>query len=232
MHVDSGSDRQYMSDFNRSAYPLAAEVTEMALFFSLGSNAAVVRIKPLAPLEAGSRHFACEPGFLLSDGERKSQARDLGEFLRLSNGSVVSLRPYSDYRPLWLSLSVRYRDLLSQRRREHKTMPAVKAVFQTIIDSEEPLTSAIYGNRYRCACTLRDGTYLPCVVLQSRSKLVALAKRRISEEKEGKGKIAGTDPYGQIVSSFVSRNWIADYDMIATLPFHKLCCLRSTAKLG
>jgi hypothetical protein len=95
-------------------------------------------------------------------------------------------------------------------------MPAAKAVFQIIIDTEKPLTSTTYGDRYRCACTLRDGTYLPCVMLQSRSKLVALAKRRINEEKEGKGNIADPDPYGQIVSSFVaSGNRIADYDIIA-----------------
>jgi hypothetical protein len=95
-------------------------------------------------------------------------------------------------------------------------MPAVRAVFQTIIDSEEPLTDPIYGNRYRCASTLRDGTYLPCVVLQSRSKLVDLAKRRISEEKTGKGRIGGPDPYGQVVSSFVSSgNRVADYDIVA-----------------
>ena len=43
----------------------------------------------------------------------------------------------------------------------------------------EPLDDSIYGPRYRCSITLKDGTFLPCVVIQSKDRLVDLAKRRI-----------------------------------------------------
>jgi hypothetical protein len=60
----------------------------------------------------------------------------------------------------------------------------------------------------------RNGTFLPCVVLQSRKRLVELAKRRIQEEMSGRGRIGGDDPYGQIVSSFVAGgNRVAAYDV-------------------
>jgi hypothetical protein len=86
--------------------------------------------------------------------------------------------------------------------------------FQNIISSVEPLSDQIYGPRYRCALTLNDGTCIPCAVLQSKSKLVELAKRRIKEEMSGKGRIAGPDPYGQIVSTFAaSGNNVNDYDV-------------------
>jgi hypothetical protein len=37
-----------------------------------------------------------------------------------------------------------------------------------VVRNVEPLTDKIYGNRYRVAAHLKDGTYLPCVVLQSK----------------------------------------------------------------
>jgi hypothetical protein len=86
--------------------------------------------------------------------------------------------------------------------------------FQNVISSVKPLPDEIYGPRYRCALTLNDGTHLPCAVLQSKSKLVELAKRRIKEELSGKGKLGGPDPYGQIVSTFAaSGNNVNDYDI-------------------
>jgi hypothetical protein len=55
---------------------------------------------------------------------------------------------------------------------------------------------------------------VPCAVLQSRERLVELAKRRIKEEMSGKGFIAMPDPYGQIVNSFVTHgNLINDYEV-------------------
>jgi hypothetical protein len=86
--------------------------------------------------------------------------------------------------------------------------------FQEILSTVAPLPDDIYGPRYRCALTLKDGTHIPCGVLQSKSKLVELAKRRIKEELSGKGKIGGPDPFGQIVSSFAaSGNNVNDYDV-------------------
>lgn len=58
----------------------------------------------------------------------------------------------------------------------------------------EPLKDNIYGNRYRVAAYLIDGTYLPCVVFQSKRKLVELALRRLAETKTDRG----------VVGSFVA----------------------------
>ncbi len=94
--------------------------------------------------------------------------------------------------------------------------------FQHIIETVEPFEDSFYSPRYRCSLTLKDGTYLPCAVIQSKQRLVELAKRRIKEEMDGKGRLGGVDPYGQIVSSFVTRgNRINDYDVISatTSPF-------------
>lgn len=91
--------------------------------------------------------------------------------------------------------------------------------FQHIIETVEPFEDSFYGSRYRCSLTLKDGTYLPCAVLQSKQKLVELAKRRIREEMDGTGGLGGADPYGQIVSSFVTKgNRINDYDVISATP--------------
>jgi hypothetical protein len=95
----------------------------------------------------------------------------------------------------------------------------MKSHFQRIIDTVEPLEDSIYGPKYRCALTLKDGTELPCAILQSKNKIVDLAKRRIKEEQSGKGRIGGPDPYGQIVSVFVaSGNRINDYDVVDAAP--------------
>lgn len=91
--------------------------------------------------------------------------------------------------------------------------------FQDIISCVDPLPDSIYGPLYRCALTLKDGTYLPCVVLQSKQKIVDLAKRRIKQELDGKGCLGGPDPYGQIVSSFATGgNRINDYDVASAEP--------------
>jgi hypothetical protein len=55
-----------------------------------------------------------------------------------------------------------------------------------ICASVVPIQDRIYGPRYRCELTLKDGTFLPCAVMQSKSRLVDLAKRRIKEEIDGK----------------------------------------------
>ncbi|MES1180573.1 MAG: hypothetical protein ABUL66_01780 [Verrucomicrobiota bacterium] len=91
--------------------------------------------------------------------------------------------------------------------------------FQDIISNIEPIPNSIYGPRYRCSLILKDGTHIPCAVLQSKTKLIELAKRRIKEEMSGRGKIGGPDPYGQILSSFVAGgNRINDYDIASAAP--------------
>ena len=97
--------------------------------------------------------------------------------------------------------------------------PKMPIKFDHITSSVEPMKDAIYGPRYRCAVTLKDGTYLPCVVAQSHQKLVDLAKRRIKEEMDGRGKIGGPDPYGLVVSTFVAKgNRINEYDVASAEP--------------
>lgn len=93
------------------------------------------------------------------------------------------------------------------------------APFQNVISAIEPLPDDIYGPRYRCSLTLKDGTHIPCAVLQSKAKLIELAKRRIKEELSGKGRVGGPDPYGQILSVFVAGgNRVNDYDVVSAGP--------------
>jgi len=78
----------------------------------------------------------------------------------------------------------------------------------------EPLKDNIYGPLYRCSLTLKDGTFLPCAVVQSRERLVELAKRRIKEDMGRQATLNVPDPYGSIVSSFVSKgNRVNDYEV-------------------
>ena len=87
---------------------------------------------------------------------------------------------------------------------------------QKIISAVEPFEDEFYGPRYRCSLTLKDGTFLPCAVIQSKERLVELAKRRIKEEMDGNGHIGGPDPYGQIVSTFVANgNRVNDHDVLS-----------------
>ena len=62
----------------------------------------------------------------------------------------------------------------------------------------EPLADKIYGNRYRVAAHLKDGTYLPCVVFRSKQAQVDLALRRFQELRWKRAQ------YKSVVESFVS----------------------------
>ena len=86
--------------------------------------------------------------------------------------------------------------------------------FEKIRSSVEPIDDPFWGPRYPCSLVLKDDAVLPCAFLQSKQRLVALAKRRIEEEMTGKGVLGGADPFGQIVSSFVANgNRVNDYDI-------------------
>lgn len=88
-----------------------------------------------------------------------------------------------------------------------------------IVRTVEPILDSIYGPRYRCALTLKDGTFLPCAVIQSKQRLVDLAMRRIKEELNGRRHLGGPDPFAQIVSVFVAGgNRINDYDVASSSP--------------
>lgn len=86
--------------------------------------------------------------------------------------------------------------------------------FEKIVALVEPLFNNNYGPEYRCSVTLKDGTFLPCVVLVSKGSLVEYAKKRITEEKDGHGRIGGDDPFGQTISSFfASMNTVSEWDI-------------------
>ena len=77
-----------------------------------------------------------------------------------------------------------------------------------------PIDDSIYGPMYRCSLTLKDGTFLPCAVLQSRDRIVELAMRRFEEEKRGGGLFGKRNAYREIVSNFVANgNSVNDYDV-------------------
>jgi hypothetical protein len=67
-----------------------------------------------------------------------------------------------------------------------------------VIDKVEPLKDKIYGNRYRVAAHLNDGTYLPCLVLQSRQAQVELALRRFKQHRWKRSE------YKSVVETFVA----------------------------
>jgi len=85
---------------------------------------------------------------------------------------------------------------------------------KNITNSVEPIQSSIDGPLYRCSLTLKDGTFLPCAVLQSKQRLVEHAKRRIKEYMDHKVPPDGPDPYTTIVSVLVAQgNRINDYEV-------------------
>src|SRR5690348_1541652 len=72
--------------------------------------------------------------------------------------------------------------------------------------SIEPLNDSIYGNRYRAAVRLLDGTHLPCVVFQSKKLQVELALYRFNQLQPQPSQ------YNMVVESFVANgSRIADY---------------------
>jgi hypothetical protein len=77
----------------------------------------------------------------------------------------------------------------------------------------EPLPSSPpYGERYRAAGRLTDGTPLPCIVVESASLTVDLALKRFGQTKTSDDSHMG---YRAIVRSFVTKgNTVNDYDLL------------------
>jgi hypothetical protein len=84
----------------------------------------------------------------------------------------------------------------------------------------EPLpASPPYGERYRVAGTLTDGTPLPCIVVESASLTVDLALKRFEQTKKSNDPHMG---YRAIVRSFVTKvNTVNDHDLreLSTSPY-------------
>ena len=79
--------------------------------------------------------------------------------------------------------------------------------------SIEPLPDGIYGNRYRAAVRLLDGTHLPCVVFQSRKSQVELALRRFDQLRNQPSQ------YNAVVEVFVAGgSRINDYEISEVEP--------------
>jgi hypothetical protein len=91
------------------------------------------------------------------------------------------------------------------------------------ITNIEPLLDSVTNSKlYRCSVTLKDGLFLPCVIIRNRSNWVDLAKKRFEECRQestkgflNKNKVQNllTD-YDAIVSTFVtSGNRIDSYNI-------------------
>ncbi|MDO6966544.1 hypothetical protein [Rhizobium alvei] len=89
-----------------------------------------------------------------------------------------------------------------------KIYPFVTEALSTI----EPIVDDSYGPIYRCSATLEDGTFLPCVTLQSRDAIAHLARLRITEALQGRSKFRSDDPFGEMVAHFAaSGTQVSDY---------------------
>ena len=65
--------------------------------------------------------------------------------------------------------------------------------------SVKPIKDGLYGTYYRASATLKDGTYLPCVMFGHPQKLVDLAVKRFAET------VKDERSYKEVVTSFVAR---------------------------
>jgi hypothetical protein len=94
-----------------------------------------------------------------------------------------------------------------------------KLIAEYLATGVEPIADSIYGNGYRCSVFLKDGTFLPCVMLRKSGPLVALAKKRFEDERRGKGIFRSGDGYNMVLETFVaSGNRVSDYDISTIEP--------------
>ena len=73
-------------------------------------------------------------------------------------------------------------------------------------DNIQPLDDNAYGLGYRASATLKDGTFLPCVIFRNPATLIDLAMRRFKEERSGKSIFSKSSGLGyrEIVKTFVA----------------------------
>lgn len=106
-------------------------------------------------------------------------------------------------------------------------------ILEYLKENVEPLPDSICGNRYRAAVFLKDGTYLPCVVFESKRRQVELAMKRFEEVRNQK------KHYRMIVESFVTdRSSVAPFDISKVeispfaIPLSKLKNIRGESSMG
>ena len=91
-----------------------------------------------------------------------------------------------------------------------------KDIIKFLKDNIQPLEDNFYGLGYRASATLKDGTFLPCVIFRNPSTIVNLAIRRFKEEQSGKSIFAKSSGLGyrEIVKTFVTNgNCVNHYDI-------------------
>ncbi len=96
-----------------------------------------------------------------------------------------------------------------------KSLPN-EEIIKFLKDNIQPLDDNAYGLGYRASATLKDGTFLPCVIFRNPATLINLAIRRFKEEKSGKSIFSKSSGLGyrETVKSFVaSGNCVNHYDI-------------------
>ncbi len=91
-----------------------------------------------------------------------------------------------------------------------------KDIIKFLKDNIQPLDDNGYGLGYRASATLKDGTFLPCVIFRNPATLINLAIRRFKEEQSGKSIFSKSSEHGyrEIVKTFVaSGNCVNHYDI-------------------
>lgn len=105
----------------------------------------------------------------------------------------------------------------------------------------EPMEDNAYGQGYRAAAYLTDGTYLPCVMFRNPKTIVNLAIKRFKEEQSGKSIFAKSSNIGytDIVKNFVaSGNCVNEYDIAKVelskfaFQLHTIKQIRGETKMG
>jgi hypothetical protein len=81
----------------------------------------------------------------------------------------------------------------------------------------QPVNDNAYGLGYRASATLKDGTFLPCVIFRNPTTIINLAIKRFKEEQSGKSIFAKKSGLGyrDIVKSFVTTGNCVNYYDIA-----------------
>jgi hypothetical protein len=92
-----------------------------------------------------------------------------------------------------------------------------KEIIIFLKDFVEPIEDNIFGKGFRASVTLKDGTFLPCVIFRDSEKIVNLAIRRFNEEQSRKSiftKKSNNLGYRKILKTFVAKgNRINSYDI-------------------
>lgn len=105
----------------------------------------------------------------------------------------------------------------------------------------DPLEDSNFGLGYRASVTLKDGTFLPCVIFRNPSTIVNLAIRRFKEELSGKSIFSKSSGLGywEIVKTFVTNgNCVNYYDIVKVekskyaFPLHILKQIRGETSMS